>query len=451
MGTLWSRWLDVHAVTCRVGTLILILVPAVWAAGRANAAETDSKQRPSRHLVNREVLVADLDKAAGLLAKQDLTAAAAVLEHALSLVENDPGVMFNLAQIYVRTGEKAKALQLMKQLAQRGLGFHPDADAAFASLADLPEYKAILADFEAGEPTASRSVKAFALSERDLFPEGIACDEKRRTLYVGSILKRKVVRVDPDGHVRDVVGPHQDGLMSVLGVKVHAKRRELWAVATGGPEFPEDETRSGLFRFDLRTGALVGKQMLPADVPHNLNDLAIDSRGNAYVTDTATGAIYRMSGSDTHLTEFLPANTFRSPNGIAVSGNDRHLYVASSGRGLSVVNLESKRIATLAAPDDVVTLGIDGMSYYRDSLIAIQNGIGRGRVMRYYLASPTEIEHAELLESRNPLFEVPTTGALCGRDFFYLANTQLDKANDQGVLTPDSRMKDVIILRIRVS
>jgi sugar lactone lactonase YvrE len=194
---------------------------------------------------------------------------------------------------------------------------------------------------------------------------------------------------------------------------------------------------------------VAGKYLLPTGAAHMLNDLAFDADG-AYLSDTTTGAIYRLTAELKELEVFVPPGTFRGPNGVAISDDGRYLYVASSGRGLSAVNLKTKAVSDLAVPEDVVAAGIDGLYFHRDSLVGIQNGIGPGRVMRYHLSAPTVIARAEILESRNPLFEVPTTGALCGDDFFYIANTQIDKTNAAGALTADANMKDIVILRLRL-
>ena len=93
-----------------------------------------------------------------------------------------------------------------------------------------------------------RSTEAFRIDDASLFPEGIAVDPRDGTLYVSSILKRKIVRVSPDGRVEDFVRERQDSLLGVLGLRVDAKRRLLWAVAAGGPEVEEAERdHSGLW------------------------------------------------------------------------------------------------------------------------------------------------------------------------------------------------------------
>lgn len=345
---------------------------------------------------SRKALMPFLDRAAACSGKADWKCAAEALQGALAISPRDPATLFNLTQVYVHGGEGAKALPLLRGLAERGLGFDPGVDPAFAK---LPGYDELVASFERHTPRVSRSERAALLREADLFPEGIACDAATGNLFVGSILKRKIVRVDAKGAVSDFVAPRRDGLVSVLGIKVDSRRHELWAAASGGPEFPDENGHSGLFRFDLRTGALAGKYLLPSGTAHMLNDLAFDADGNAYLSDTTTGAIYRLSAALKELEVFISPGTFRGPNGVAVSDDSRHLYVASSGRGLSAVDLKTKAVTDLAVSEDVVAAGIDGLYFHRDSLVGVQNGIGPGRVMRYHLSAPTVIARAEILES----------------------------------------------------
>src|SRR5215211_7738657 len=73
---------------------------------------------------------------------------------------------------------------------------------------------------------------AFRIPEPDLIPEGIAYDPVAQVFYVGSTYKRKIVSVDGRGVVRDFTGEGQDGLWGLLGMRVDAKRRLLWAVSS---------------------------------------------------------------------------------------------------------------------------------------------------------------------------------------------------------------------------
>jgi len=55
-----------------------------------------------------------------------------------------------------------------------------------------------------------------------------------------------------------------------------------------------------------------------------------------------------------------------------------------------------------------------------------------------------------VIESGNPLFDAPTTGAPAGDDFYYMANTQLDALGPDGKLDPARQLKDVVILKARL-
>lgn len=54
-------------------------------------------------------------------------------------------------------------------------------------------------------------------------------------------------------------------------------------------------------------------------------------------------------------------------------------------------------------------------------LIGIQNAIGKTRVIRIHL----DDSRVEILESKNPLFEIPLTGAVAGDDYYFIANPGL--------------------------
>ena len=52
-----------------------------------------------------------------------------------------------------------------------------------------------------------------------------------------------------------------------------------------------------------------------------------------------------------------------------------------------------------------------------------------------------------MLESRNPLFAIPTTGVIVGSDFYYIANSRLDQLSPDGRLRPNARLEPVVVLK----
>lgn len=60
------------------------------------------------------------------------------------------------------------------------------------------------------------------------------------------------------------------------------------------------------------------------------------------------------------------------------------------------------------------------------------------------------MKRTAVLENRHPSFELPTTGAMAGRSFYYMANTQIYRTGAGGKLLPVEKLDDLIILRLDV-
>lgn len=302
---------------------------------------------------------------------------------------------------------------------------------------------------------------AFKIADSELIPEGIAYDPRARIFFVGSTYKRKIVSVDERGVVRDFTGEAQDGLLGALGMKVDARRRLLWVISSnaGGTMPGKGLGRdclgcSAVFKYDLRTGRLIKKYEL-SNKPsvHFLNDLTINSRGDAFITDTVTGDIYLISRKRDELELFVSLGQQAYPNGIDVSDDGKHLFVAANG-GIRVVNSHDKTSRILKLPDGVSPVVIDGLYFYKGGLIAIQPFADQRKVVRYSLDERANaVTTVEVIEPEHTLFNQPTTGVIVGQDFYYIANSQLqlfrrmykpDGAYDKGQLS------DVVVLRERL-
>jgi hypothetical protein len=105
--------------------------------------------------------------------------------------------------------------------------------------------------------------------------------------------------------------------------------------------------------------------------------------------------VFRISPDHDGIEPFLPANTVPQANGIAVSTDDELLFVAG-WLGVARVDVASKRVEMLSKPRRISDAGLDGMYFYKESLVGIQNpDLHAGRVMRYYLNSNMDqIKHS---------------------------------------------------------
>ncbi len=373
------------------------------------------------------------------------------LEKALEQSPDNGGLMYELAVAEVGVGRHADAIRWLEKAESLGCDLDFAREPAFAPLKKFESYRELAHRSSLVTPARS-SALAFRIAEPDLVPEGIAYDPVSKSLYVGSLAKKKIVRLGPDGAAKDFVPSGRDGLWTVLGLKVDAKRRILWAASAADGREGRAAGSSALFAFDLPSGALRSRHVLDGTPrKHLLNDLALTAGGDVFVTDSEAGAVHRLSSGGGSLEEWLPADTFTYPNGIALDPEQRRLYVADFAKGLSIVEIATKTVRPVSHPRGVTLHAIDGLSALPGSLVAIQNGPEMQRVARFFLDSTGDrVTGVRAIESRNPDFDTPTTGAVAGSDYYYLANSQLESLGEDGRVKSGVRLRDVLVFRARL-
>lgn len=367
----------------------------------------------------------------------------AVVQQLTEALEQQPD---NLPWIYVLAGYQDRAqnagevARRLRQLDERGWDQGVNR-VDFRKTASHRGVRDAMAKLEARQPRVANARVAFTIrGQRDLVPEGIAYDPVDDVLYLSSIYRRKVVRVDRNGIATDFVPEAQDGMLASLGMKVDAKRRLLWVVSTGTPEMrgstPADEKRSILAAYDLRDRRLVKR--IEA-TPALLNDLVLLSDGSLFATDMGRQKVVRLAPDATALEDW--ADDFRYPNGIALSDDERFLYVADF-RGVTRFTIADK--SRVKIESRALLNGIDGMNFHEGKLVAIQNAIGSPRVIRIDPANGD----VEVLESKNALFEIPLTGAVVGDEYWFIANPGLRSFHDDHTIWPTDKLKDPVMLRL---
>ena len=375
---------------------------------------------------------------------------------AYRLAPTSPVIGYHYARALALTGETDRALALLDRLAREGAVsvFDAPTDSAFAGLTGRPAFRDIRERITRARQPVSRSRAAFELAERDLIPEGTAYDVRTGTLYLSSFYKRKIVAVAADGTARDFTAPAQDGLGPVAGLEVDPRRGELWAATMhlpGGPVPVLDSSMIGtgaVHRYELAGGRLLRRYTLPpsGNIRHGFNDLTVLPSGDVYLTDSESGGIYAIrEGTDTVVAVF-PPGTYLFPNGITRSDDGRTLFIAHGG-GIDRVDVAERRRRPIAAPDTLNLSWVDGLAYYRNSLIAHQPS-SFGRVIRVRLdAAQARVTGAEVLERHHPRFAQPTTGELAGDRYYYIANAQLRRFRD-GKIFPWAELDLVLILMV---
>lgn len=378
------------------------------------------------------------------------------MKMALKLRPDHPRLMYNLASAHALSGNRTEAVLLLTRVAEMGLIYAAGRDSDFDSIKESDEFKAVLRKFENNRTPVNRSDTAFTINQKGLITEGIAYDPTKETFYVSSVHQRKILSVGRDGAARDFA-TERDGLWSVLGMKVDAGRRHLWVTTAAIPQMMNyteaDSGRSALFKFELATGKLLKKYSLPGKPEkHLLGDLVINSRGDVFATDSLSPALYMIDHSKDELEVFMSGEPFVSAQGLDFSPDEKQLFVADYSRGILVIDLGTKKHFNLKPAPGSTLLGIDGLYFYRQSLIATQNGTNPNRIIRLHLDRNLKaVERLEILEANNPLFDEPTLGVLVRDTFYYIANSQWGNVNNKGQLAPAEKLRDPLILKVKLN
>lgn len=176
-------------------------------------------------------------------------------------------------------------------------------------------------------------------------PESVLYDSNSNSLYVSSMGSGTIVRMDLNGKV--IKNDWVTGLTSNKGS----------AILNG--LFYTAET-SGVAVIDIDKASVIKR--IPIEGAVMLNDLAIDSKGIVYVSDTRTGKVYRIEGDEPTLyLENIPG-----ANGLLTVNSD--LYVVGSSIFLKVN--ANKEVTTIA---DGFENGLDGIVKVAENEFILSN------------------------------------------------------------------------------
>ena len=157
-------------------------------------------------------------------------------------------------------------------------------------------------------------------------PEGIAAGKGGHELYVGSIPTGAVRKVNTKTGKTSALDPAHDG-RAAIGLKLDQSKTRLFVA--GGPT-------GSAFVYDAKTGKDVKQLKLAPDGEATfVNDVTI-AKKTAYFTDSRRQALYvvddRLNATELKLPG-IPLNTGNNLNGIAATGDGKHLIAVQSNTG----------------------------------------------------------------------------------------------------------------------
>jgi sugar lactone lactonase YvrE len=323
------------------------------------------------------------------------------------------------------------AYHYMLRMQQQGLSYDlsEESDAANIRTTELFDYLNDLM-IEAGQPSGLAE-PVLTVDANYGMPSALTWDQSREKFLVGTLGSGAIVAVTPEGSEEVLLQAGVDnGLWAIRGLHADVDRNRLWVTTSAIPEYsqysPADSGRSALFEFDLITLKQVNRFNVPMDgLPHDLGPVAVTDSGDLYTIDYPTSMVYRKAAGGEALEAFVGSEEMNALSAIAVSPDNRRLYVVDLYKGILVIDPVEQSSVMLTGPETLNQGQINSLAYGQKKLFMIQAGIRPQRLMQLDL---DEIGSTvgEVLPMASALenFEGPGLGLYKGGYVYYFANLE---------------------------
>jgi hypothetical protein len=361
-----------------------------------------------------------------------------------SLSPMHPTITYNLGAAYARMGEKEQAFRYAIKAVRMNTQLTPESDEDFATVFDANDLAKIARLKEELNTEIATGTIAFTNTEKDLHPESVAYDPKSGHFFLNSVRKGKILRYDPK---KQSYAEFSTGHWAVMGMRVHGSH--LWACEVSTPEYErytaENEGKTALLQFDLKSGKLINRYELTGG--HWLGDVVISKDGTVYASDSRAPIIYAVQNAQLQVVHDF-TNVLYNLQGLAFSADESLMYVADYKIGLQVLDTRTMQVSALSGAE-FMTKGTDGLYFYNNSLIAIQNGVSPMRITRYNLsADGKSILSQQVLDNARPELGEPTLGVLVGDMLYYVANSPWGAYKDGQFISEG--LGDNLVMKVKV-
>ena len=218
-------------------------------------------------------------------------------------------------------------------------------------------------------------------------PEGIEYDQANGRFLTGSLAEGTIFTIGRDGSVVPFI--RDADLVSSVGIEADEPRDRLLVANSDRAAFAGDAAgQAKLGVYNLTTGERIAMVDLAAVIgtpspKYFANDVTVDGDGNAYLTDTMAGVLYRVTpdyqASVLHRFTNLPEGA--QVNGIVYHDGGYLLVVAGQYTyKVPVANPAGTTQVSVAEPVD----GQDGIAWAADgTLVATSNSGTEPRLVKF--------------------------------------------------------------------
>lgn len=333
---------------------------------------------------------------------------------------NSAGMVRRRLAVALEAQDRLAAVEALERLAAMGAGLSANGEEQARSVVGAAAMAPLAERFHANSrPVEASRIHAIVPADRDLV-EGVAWDSDKGRLYATTVVDRALLSVGEGG--TSVAA--SAGLGSLLGATYDPRRGRLWIASASVAETPPGEPAFvGLVAVDPERPERPLRIPAPPGVAATPGDVAVARDGDVYVSDGMNGAVYRCRPGCAALETLLAPGTLFSAQGMAVSRDQKWLYIADRRYGIAALDRSSGRLFRVAGDESTMLDGIDGLVLYGRDLIATQNAYEPQRIVRLRLSrGGLRVRRLEVLERAHPEWKEITLGAVAGNRFLYVAN-----------------------------
>jgi len=375
------------------------------------------------------------------------------IRQADELRPNHPAIVPKVAAAWALTGRKIRSIQKLNQMLLIDANFNFVDNTDFDNIRKHKYYKRLLA-LQVRLTTVEVNDEVFKTIDAGyLHPESFVLLENGEIL-LGSVREKKIVKVATDGTISDWL----ETPYAVLGMKADFERGFLWATTAALPEMlgfnQSDNGNSIVLQINLERAEII--QGISYDEASIIGDLVLDSENRLWLSNSMTPFISR-NGTDTtnylgafNRLQFDLSDAYFSLQGLTLTDDERFLYVSDYVKGIFRIDITESDFDDVFAPETMLMKGIDGLYYYKSSLIAIHNGTKPYRIMQYFLnETGRNIESERVINRGGASLGEPTLGQVKDGYFYYLANSPW-QAYDEEMNLDLSKVKPIEIRRFKL-
>lgn len=290
----------------------------------------------------------------------------------------------------------------------------------------------------------SNKTATIALQGDQLFPEGIIT-LPNNDLLVGGFGDGSIQRIDSRNRVSYFSKPGENGMVIAVGFAIDKKNNRLW-VANFNFQTASGKPGSNFKVYDYNSGKLL--KTIPERFIEGafFNEVVLDEKGNAYVSNTFGPNLYTARFESAEATVFVTNDLLKNPspdqpfglNGLTITPDNKYLIASvmnrtvKGGGRLVRIDLSNKEVRDIHLNDDAAKSafsGSDGMFFHNGQLLMVNVFSASGAIFSAKFNKDYTAAALTVHDKFQSVYDRPTASAIRnGR--LYTVNSQLNHIID---------------------